>query len=225
MPIHDWSRVDAGVFHGFRQRWIGALCDALNAEILPEDHFALIEAAGRVPVLNILAEPPSPGPGDAAAPGAEVRGRPRVVDRIAVRHEDGRIIAIVEILSSEDKASDPALRAFVAMMAKAIAQGVHVLVVDPFPPGAHAPQGIHKAIWDELEELDFALPDGRPLIVASYDSGPMPVSYVEPFATGDVLPEMPLFLRPDSYVPTPLEASYQAAWDLFPGVLKGLLGR
>jgi hypothetical protein len=225
MPIHDWSRVDAGVFHGFRQRWIGALCDALNAEVLPEDHFAQIETAGRGPVLNILAEPPSPGPGDAAAPGAEVPGRARAADRIAVRREDGRIIAIVEILSSEDKANDAALRAFVAMMAKAIVQGVHVLVVDPFPPGAHDPQGIHKAIWDELEELDFALPDDRPLIVASYDSGPMPVSYVEPIAAGDVLPEMPLFLRPDSYVPTPLEASYQAAWDLFPGALKGLVGR
>jgi hypothetical protein len=222
MPIHDWSRVDAGVFHAFRLRWIVALCDALNAELLPEDHFAMIEEAARGPVLNILAEPPSAGQGDVGAPGAEDRGRARAADRIAVRHEDGRIIAIVEILSSEDKASDGALRAFVAMLAKAIAQGVHVLVVDPFPPGAHAPQGIHKAIWDELEELDFELPGDRPLIVASYDSGPMPVSYVEPIAAGDVLPEMPLFLRPDSYVPTPLEASYQAAWDLFPGVLKRL---
>ena len=43
------------------------------------------------------------------------------------------------------------------MMGKMIAQGVHVLVVNPFPPGAHDPQGIHKAIWDELEELDFEL--------------------------------------------------------------------
>ena len=136
--------------------WIGALCDALNAEVLPEDHFALIEAAGGVPVLNILAEPPSPGPGDAAGPGDQVQGRARAADRIAVRHEDGRIIAFVEILSSEDKASDAALRAFVATMAKAIARGVHVLVVDLFPPGPHDPQGIHKAIWDELEELDFA---------------------------------------------------------------------
>jgi hypothetical protein len=225
MPIHDWSRVDAGVFHAFRQRWIVALCDALNAELLPEDHFALIEEAAGVPVVNIRAGPPSAGQGDVAGPGDEDRGRARAGDRIAVRHEDGRIIAIVEILSSEDKASEGALRAVVEMMGKMIVQGVHVLVVDPFPPGAHDPQGIHKAIWDELEELDFALPGDRPLIVASYDSGPMPVSYVEPFAAGDVLPEMPLFLRPDSYVSTPLEASYQAAWNLFPAALKKLLER
>ena len=24
MPIHDWTRVDAGIFHHFHQRWIGA---------------------------------------------------------------------------------------------------------------------------------------------------------------------------------------------------------
>jgi hypothetical protein len=225
MPIHDWSRVDAGVFHAFRQQWIGALCDALNAEILPEDHFALIEVAARVPVPNILAEPSSSGRVEVAGPGAEVRGHARAADRIAVRHEDGRIIAIIEILSSEDKTTVGALRAFVAMMAKMIVQGVHVLVVDLFPPGSHDPQGIHKAIWDELEELDFELPDDRPLIVASYDAGPMPVSYVEPVAAGDVLPEMPLFLRQDSYVSTPLEAAYQSAWDRFPAAPRGLLER
>jgi hypothetical protein len=25
MPVHDWTRVDAGVFHDFHQRWIGAI--------------------------------------------------------------------------------------------------------------------------------------------------------------------------------------------------------
>ncbi len=66
---------------------------------------------------------------------------------------------------------------------------------------------------------------GRPLIVASYDSGPMPVSYVEAVGAGDVLPEMPLFLRPAAYVSMPLEAAYQSAWDGFPGALKALLVR
>ena len=30
MPVHDWTRVDAGLFHAFHHRWIDALCDALN---------------------------------------------------------------------------------------------------------------------------------------------------------------------------------------------------
>jgi len=47
---------------------------------------------------------------------------------------------------------------------------------------------------------------------------------VEFVAVGDELPDMPLFLKPEIYVPTPLEATYQAAWQEFPTPLKGLLG-
>jgi hypothetical protein len=157
---------------------------------LPEVHFALIEAS-------------------------------RGVDRIVVRHHgQGRTVAVVEILSPEDKASDGALRGFIETMARAIAEHIHVLVVDLFPPGRYDPQGIHKAIWDVLEEEDFELPAEKPLIVAAYDSGPLPVTYVEPLAVGDILPEMPLFLEPGSYVPAPLESSYQAAWDQLPAALQ-----
>jgi hypothetical protein len=193
MPTHDWGHVDAGLFHAFRHRWLGALCDALNAEALPEDHFALV------------------------AETARARG---AADRIAVRHEQGRIVAVVEIVSPGDKADEAALQAFIDSMSKMITAGVHVLAVDLFPPGPHDPQGIHKAIWDALEEEDFTLPEGKPLIVAAYDSGPLPVTYVEPVAAGDILPEMPLFVAPGSYVPAPLESSYQAAWDVLPAALK-----
>jgi hypothetical protein len=40
MPIHDWTLVDAGLFHAFHQSWIVKLCDTLNAESLPSDYFA-----------------------------------------------------------------------------------------------------------------------------------------------------------------------------------------
>ena len=35
MPIHDWTRVDAGIFHHFHQRWIVAITDVLNQRLLP----------------------------------------------------------------------------------------------------------------------------------------------------------------------------------------------
>ena len=101
-----------------------------------------------------------------------------------------------------------------------IAQGVHLLVIDLFPPTKRDPQGIHKAIWDEFTEEDFTLPADQPLVVAAYDAGPPEVAYVDPFAVGDVLPEMPLFLKPEFYVPAPLEASYQTSWGFFPGAMK-----
>ena len=30
MPMHDWTKVGAGIFHAFRHRWISAISDALN---------------------------------------------------------------------------------------------------------------------------------------------------------------------------------------------------
>ena len=41
MPIHDWSKVDAGTFHNFHQDWVTQLYRALNAGRLPPDYFAL----------------------------------------------------------------------------------------------------------------------------------------------------------------------------------------
>lgn len=35
MPVHDWTRVEAGIFHAFHHRWISAISDALNEGILP----------------------------------------------------------------------------------------------------------------------------------------------------------------------------------------------
>jgi hypothetical protein len=192
MPIHDWTRVEPDVFHAFRHRWLGALCDALNAGALPEDHLALVE-----PV--------------------------RASDRIAIRHRDGRLVAIVEILGPRDKADEASVLGFVEATGQMIHRRVHVLIVDLFPPGPNDPRGIHNAVWDALEAEDLELPADRPLVAASYDSGPLPTTYIEPMAVGDALPEMPIFLEPYSYVPAPLEAGYQAAWDTFPAALRGRL--
>jgi hypothetical protein len=49
------------------------------------------------------------------------------------------------------------------------------------------------------------------------------VAYVENVAVGERLPDMPIFLTPDYYVPCPLEASYEVTWGVFPAALKGPL--
>ncbi len=59
--------------------------------------------------------------------------------------------------------------------------------------------------------------------LASYDAGPMHTAYVNFVAVGDALPDVPLFLQPQYYVPAPLESTYQATWSLFPAPLKPLL--
>lgn len=41
-------------------------------------------------------------------------------------------------------------------------------------------------------------------------------SYIEPYAVGDKLAEMPIYLYPEMYVKVPLEGAYMSAWDAVP---------
>jgi hypothetical protein len=43
MPIHDWTRVDAGIFHAFHHDWITEIARALNRGLLPASYYALPE--------------------------------------------------------------------------------------------------------------------------------------------------------------------------------------
>ena len=43
MPIHDWTKVDAGIFHDFHHAWIEQIKRLLNGGVLPPDHYALAE--------------------------------------------------------------------------------------------------------------------------------------------------------------------------------------
>lgn len=240
MPIHDWTRVDAGLFHDFHQSWSVALRNALNDGRLPPNYFALVEQRIQGPIPDVLTlelsptkeEPPN---GRVCLAVASAPPRTRIVQRteaeiyagkanhITVRHRHGDVVAIIEIVSPGNKASRNEFRSFIEKASDYIRMGVHLLIIDLFPPGPRGPQGIHKAIWDEFDEQDFELPPDKPLILASYDAGPEHVAYVEPVAVGDVLPDMPIFLKPGFYVPAPLEATYETTWKMFPAQLKGLL--
>jgi hypothetical protein len=240
MPIHDWTRVDAGLFHAFHYGWIAELARALNRGVLPGDYFALPEQNIRGPIPDVLTlklaagkEGPPERTGGVAVATRPPRTRltrrtesdayARKANRVTVRHRHGKVVAVIEIISPGNKGSVAEFRALIEKSADLIRQGVHLLVIDLFPPGKRDPLGVHKAIWDQFEEEDLELPAGKPLTLASYDAGPDYWAYVEFVGVGDTLPEMPLFLEPEIYVPAPLEATYQAAWEDFPSALKGLL--
>ncbi len=241
MPIHDWTRVDAGLFHAFHHEWITSLSAALNAGVLPSDYYALPEQTiqGPIPDVLTLQLPPEGSESSRGAAGLAVADAPprvrltrraeeqvyaRRADQIAVRHRHGEIVAVIEIVSPGNKASTYALNTFVQKSAGYIGAEVHLLVIDLFPPSKRDPQGIHKAIWDCFIEEDYELPAEKPLTLVSYEAQPEPVAYVESVAVGDVLPDMPIFLKPGYYVPAPLEKSYQRTWDeFFPARLKRLL--
>ncbi len=125
-------------------------------------------------------------------------------DRVVIRHGRGRVVAIIEVVSSGNKDSRSSIRAFVEKAADILNQGVNLLVVDLFPPTPRDPHGIHQAIWDELGEERFEEVPGKPLIAASFLGGDLPTAYVEPLGVGDALPSLPIFLSPDRYIPAPL---------------------
>ena len=41
MPIHDWTKVDAGIFHHFHHAWIDEIQRVLNHGLLPDEYYAL----------------------------------------------------------------------------------------------------------------------------------------------------------------------------------------
>jgi hypothetical protein len=237
MPIHDWTRVRANRFHDFHQRWMIAISNALNEGRLPPGYFAMVEqqTGGPEPDIITLELTPPAGhtPGglavDVHPPKArfvtrsEAAGYARKATRITIRHPDGEVVAVVEIVSPGNKESRHAVRAFARKAVELLQAGVHLLIVDLFPPSRRDPQGIHKVIWDRLRDEPFTLPSDKPLTAAAYAASTETVAYVESVSVGDPLPDMPVFLTADRYVLCPLEATYQTAWEQFPVPLRGPL--
>ena len=236
MPIHDWTRLEAGDFHAFPQCWVVAIRNALNGGLLPPEYMAMAEQVTGRPIPDVVAlhaRPSKDDPGGVAVasapPSARVIARferinyAKRADRVVIRHGRGKVVAIIEIVSSGNKESRNAIRTFVEKAADILNQGVNLLVVDLFPPTPRDPQGIHKAIWDEFGDEPFAFLPEKPLTVASYIGGDLPTAYVESVGVGDPLPSLPIFLSETRYIPAPLEATYQQAWEAFPAMLKDLI--
>jgi Protein of unknown function (DUF4058) len=220
MPVHDWSRVSAGIFHAFHLSWVVEIKKALNTGLLPSDFYAQIEqTSGEF------------GPEVTAIETASTRFTSSMEEdecakkqnRIAIRNSaEDRLVALIEIISPGNKNSRPALRSFVNKVVSALVQR-HLLLVDLHPPGLCDPQGIHGAIWLEIDGSKYEAPANKPLTLAAYEVGSATTAYIEPIAVGDVLPDMPLFLAPGVYVPVPLEATYQEAWRGMPPQWRAVL--
>ena len=237
MPIHDWTRVRANRFHDFHQSWTVAIRNALNAGRLPGNYFAMVEQKAGGPEPDVvtlqLTAPAGLPPGGVAVElqppkarhvtVAEAAGYARKANRVTVRHPDGQVVSVIEVVSPGNKDSQHAIRAFARKAVELLQAGVHLLVVDPFPPTPRDPQGIHRVIWDRLRNEPYAPPPDKPLTLAAYAAGPRTTAYVEPAAVGDALPDMPAFLTADRYVPCPLEDTYLTAWEQFPAPLKAPL--
>jgi len=235
MPAHDWTHVQSGLFHHFHQDWCTQIARSLNAGVLPKGVYALVEQRVDGPEPDVIAvqskqQPKSGGGGTATLTAPKTKLANRTLsdaaryaaraNRISVRHPLGHVVAVIEVVSPGNKDSKHAIRAFVAKAVAFLRAGVHLLIIDLFPPSDRDPQGVHAAIWDELATPPFTLPDGLPLTLVSYQVAEDTVAHIEPIAVGDPLPDMPLFITPEAHVLVPLEATYAATWDAAPEPLR-----
>src|SRR5262245_55333282 len=172
MPMHDWTMVEAGIFHHFHHEWISEISRRLNRGLLPPDFYAMAEqqAAGFGPDVLTLQDrqPKKSEPG-----GTITRTRPktrftvetpaefyrRKKSTITVRHVSGdRIVAMIEIVSPGNKDSIHAVRSFVEKACELLQRKIHLLIIDPFPPGKRDPHGLHAAIWERVEDEVVQIP-------------------------------------------------------------------
>ena len=240
MPVHDWTRVIAGTFYDFHHEWITTIKRTLNSGLLPSEYYAMAEqiTGGLGPDVVALGNTDSisanddddvseefgrPGDGGLAialprtrfTAKAEVEIYAEKRSRVVIRHRSGDdVVAVIEIVSPGNKSTRYALRSFVDKALELLRAGIHLLIIDVIPAGSRDPQGIHGAIWENIDEEDqpFSLPPGEPLTMVAYTGGLERQAFIEPVAVGQPLPDMPLFLRPPRHVMVPLEATYQAAF-------------
>lgn len=243
MPMHDWTRVPATIYHHFHQRWTISICDALNGGLLPSGYSALVEqySSGLYPgvlaVQRRRSRPFNPR-GEMTtleAPRTRMTVQPREgrfherANQVVIRHHLGDVVCAIEVVSPGNKAGKIAVREFVTKAVDFLRRGVNLLVVDPFPPGGQDPHTLHQLIWDEFDAgVPFELPADEPLLLASYRAAvPLveftPQAFIEPFRVGADLPDMPAWLDTDLYVYVPLESSYQAAWGVCPADFRYLV--
>lgn len=241
MPIHDWTRIPSGLFHDFHQAWSVEIRNALNRGMMPKGFYAYVEQKVPKSEETVLVAPdviaievgtkrkrrPKPTLHADTAVLEPPRARmiqelesdsahyARRANRIVVRHQLGAVVAVIEIVSPGNKDSRKAFDSFVEKAVEFLRAGIHLLLVDLFPPAARDPQGIHKAIAEQFLDVPFKLPAGKQLTLVSYRAAPL-TAYVEPIAVGDRLPDMPLFLTAEYHVPVPLESTYLATWAVCP---------
>ena len=237
MPVHDWTRIYAGAFHDFHHEWLSAIKRALNHGLLPSDYYAMVDqvAGGLGPDVLALERSGGPPPqGNGSTRPAHPGGRLAVAERppqtrfhiadearwyanknkaVTIRHVSGReVVAVVEVVSLGNKNNRHGIDAFVRKANELLAAGVHLTVVDVFPPEPRDPEGIHPLIWGASSGSGFQFDPSKPLTCAAYVARPGAEAFVETFGFGDPIPDIPLFLTTREYVAIPVEATYLAAF-------------
>lgn len=243
MPIHDWTRVESGLWHNFHQSWSVRIADALNDGRMGDTHYALIEQKVPAKEPDVIAvalgggaDPEANGGGTAtlARPAAARRTGvtarfesdaatyARKANRVAIRHHLGRLVAVIELVSPGNKDGAKAYDKFVEKLVGFLRNGVHVMVVDLFPPTPQDPDGVYHSVAAHFGGEPVGRSADKPLTAVSFDAS-VATADIEHMAVGDPLPDLPLCLGYKTFVDVPLEATYAATWAVTPKPLRDLV--
>ena len=250
MPIHDWTQVESGIFHDFHTAWISEIRKSLNDGLLPSGYYALAEqhVGGYVADVLTLHTPPKasqaespieqpPVPTSGAVALAEA---PPIVDLVetmedeivelnrtlSIRHiSTHRVVAMLEIVSPGNKDQKDRFEQFISKTIGALERGVHVVLVDLFPPGTLDPTGIHGEIRRRrLPLIDpFEVSEQKPLTLVSYLADHPKKVFLNRAAVGDPIPVTSMFLTTEHYINLPLEETYNAAYAGMPAFWRDVL--
>jgi len=241
MPIHDWKKVEAGIYHSFHKQWTCRIAEMLNA-MLPKQYYALVEQNARTMIGGrfspdllmlgsqrksylkddrsgsaLLTKPAKPG----TQSGSRVQSDHRRKNIVCIRHvTEDAVVALIEIVSPGNKASQIEFDRFVDKFVTLLDLGIHGTFVDPFRSTSRDPQGVHAAIWEQLtgEKPDAHNKRKKPLAAVGYECQTSEdwTAYIEEFQFGDPIPDCPIFLDSERCVMIPLEETYRSAYATFP---------
>ena len=222
MPVHDWTRVGAGTFHGFHTTWIGQLGIALD-RILPADYYAEVEsnAFGWIPDLLTLGRGGGNGNGPAQSPRSSGAGSalsltaapPQVeftVSRPAAARQRRLAIRRPTTTTSSPPSRSSLLRTRRAPtpLRQLVDKAGEFLGRDQPPGNRPVPAdaaGPATAFTRPSGARTTTRRRGRasrsPLV--AYRVGEEVQAYVRSVAVGDPLPDMPLCLEGDATCPCP----------------------
>ncbi|HEX4610170.1 MAG TPA: DUF4058 family protein [Urbifossiella sp.] len=224
MPLHDWT--DRPGWEGLHIFWMTEIARALRSE-LPPGYRAVIGssplvAVGAVPVkpdvavTNGTAAYPLTNPTSSAPapePDVEVAVAMLEEDTSVQVEQDGRLVAVVELVSPRNKDRPTAREQYAARYLGYLRGGVHVLLADVHrrPIGFSFPQLIAASLGQQLPATAAPSAVSYRVGAPAATGGRMLGVWQHPLALGQPLPTLPLALRGETFVMIDLESTYSRA--------------
>ena len=223
-PLHGPRR-----WEGFHHAWATFIADELNRDALPAGYFAESEIS-LGPSLEIdVATMESTVPGAGMSPGAIVvrpPPKPKISVEIDFAHLESyevrvfqdlggaELRAAIELVSPANKDRSGSRRTFAAKCAGYLQHGIGVVIIDVVTARV---ANLHRELFEVLEVKSRRAPweSATGLSAVAYrpvtlQKRPRVEVWPESLALGEKLPELPLWLALDLWVPLPLEKSYTA---------------